>query len=129
MKLKFYLVAILAAATAQIAPLTYAQEVDGSDIDKQLTEREGRINKLTLEEQLKEIGFADDLARGRNIMFCATGISDSSLLPGIRYQNRRVVTHSVLMRARFKTIRYITTHHDLGTKTLRRRSDGLEHPL
>ena len=53
MKLKLYLVAILAAATAQIAPLTYAQEVDGSDIDKQLTEREGKINKLTIEEQLK----------------------------------------------------------------------------
>ena len=26
-------------------------------------------------------------------------------------------------------VRYITTLHDLGTKTLRRRSDGLEHPI
>ena len=53
MKLKLYLVAILAAATTQLAPLACAQEVDGSEIDKQLTEREGKINKLTLEEQLK----------------------------------------------------------------------------
>ena len=53
MKLKLYLVAVLVAATTQLAPLAHAQEVDGSDIDKQLTEREGKINKLTLEEQLK----------------------------------------------------------------------------
>ena len=81
------------------------------------------------EQSLKEVYLADDLARGRNIIFCATGISDSSLLPGIRYEHGRVVTNSVMMRARFKTVRYITTLHDLGTKTLRRRSDGLEHPI
>ena len=53
MKLKLCLAAILAATTTQLAPLACAQEVDGSEIDKQLTEREGKINKLTLEEQLK----------------------------------------------------------------------------
>lgn len=105
----------------------------GGDIQSKMAPRDeaerAQLIKDGFEEQLMEVHFADDLARGKNIMFCATGISDSSLLPGIRYENHRVVTHSVLMRARFKTVRYITTHHDLGTKTLRKRSDGLEHPL
>lgn len=37
-------------------PLASAQEppeVDGTDIDKQLTERQGKINRLSIEEQLK----------------------------------------------------------------------------
>ncbi len=105
----------------------------GGDIQSRMAPRDEaeRVQLIRdgFEEQLQEIYSANDLARGRNIMFCATGISDSSLLPGIAYQNGRVVTHSVLMRARFRTVRYITTHHDLGSKTLRRRSDGLEHPI
>ena len=56
MKFKLCLAAILAAATTQLAPLACAQEVDRSEIDKQLTEREGQNNKLTLEEQFKGEG-------------------------------------------------------------------------
>ena len=34
------------------------------------------------EADLGRIFFADDLANGKNIIFCATGISDSALLRG-----------------------------------------------
>ncbi|MBI3882110.1 MAG: class II fructose-bisphosphatase [Verrucomicrobia bacterium] len=81
------------------------------------------------EEQLREVYYADDLAHGKNIIFCATGISDSSLVPGIKNVNGRAITHSILMRAKHKTVRYITTHHDLSQKTIRLRSSRSEEKL
>ena len=80
-------------------------------------------------ENLKTVYFADDLARGQNILFCATGISDSALLPGVQVRGSTAITHSVLMRARSRTVRYIKTHHDFETKTIRLRSSQREHPI
>ncbi len=39
------------------------------------------------------------------------------------------MTHSVVMRARSRTVRFIKTFHDFETKTIRLRSSGREHPL
>ncbi len=80
-------------------------------------------------EDLNRVFFADDLAHGKNIIFCATGISDSALLPGIKVQGPNTVTHSILMRAKSKTVRFIRASHDLQNKTIRLRSDNREHTL
>jgi fructose-1,6-bisphosphatase II len=80
-------------------------------------------------EELKKVYYADDLASGRNIIFCATGISDSPLLKGVRVQDHIAITHSILMRAKSRTMRHIIAHHDLRTKTVRLRSDNREHRL
>lgn len=37
----------------QLAPFTFGQEVDGSDIRREMREREERVSKLSIEEQLK----------------------------------------------------------------------------
>jgi fructose-1,6-bisphosphatase II len=55
-------------------------------------------------------------------LFCATGISDSPLLPGVKLTGKQAITHSILMRARSRTIRYIRAVHDLGHKTIHLRS-------
>lgn len=81
------------------------------------------------EEDLGRVFFADDLANGENIIFCATGISDSALLRGIRTQGPHTITHSILMRAKSKTVRFIRTSHDLQNKTIRLRSDRREHRI
>src|SRR4029077_11597492 len=39
------------------------------------------------EADLARVYMADDLARGNRILFAATGISDSAMLPGIRYED------------------------------------------
>src|SRR5439155_11136118 len=71
---------------------------------------------------------ADDLANGQNILFCATGISDSALLRGVRaHGGVTAVTHSILMRAKSKTVRFIRARHNLQMKTIRLRSDNREH--
>jgi len=70
-------------------------------------------------ENIKKYGITDlnkiyeteDLAKGDLLTFTATGIIDGPLLSGIKLSNSHIVTHSVVMRAKSKTIRYITTHH------------------
>jgi fructose-1,6-bisphosphatase II len=64
----------------------------------------------------------DELVHGESALFCATGISDSSLLPGVRLTGKYAITHSILMRAYSRTIRYIRAVHDLGHKTIHLRS-------
>ena len=81
------------------------------------------------EKDLGRVFFADDLANGKNIIFCATGISDSALLKGITTQGPHTITHSILMRAKSKTVRFIRASHDLQNKTIRLRSDKSEHRL
>jgi fructose-1,6-bisphosphatase II len=80
------------------------------------------------EKDLDRVYCADDLANGKNIIFCATGISDSALLRGVKTKGAAMgVTHSILMRAKSKTVRFVRTVHNLHTKTIRLRSDQREH--
>jgi fructose-1,6-bisphosphatase II len=81
------------------------------------------------EKDIDRVFYADDLANGKNIIFCATGISDSALLPGIKTEGPNTITHSILMRAKSKTVRFIRASHDLQTKTIRLRSDNREHAI
>ncbi|MBA2431335.1 MAG: class II fructose-bisphosphatase [Chthoniobacterales bacterium] len=81
------------------------------------------------EADLGRVYFADDLANGENIIFCATGISESALLDGVKTKGSTAITHSILMRAKSKTVRFITAQHDLQSKTIRLRSDNREHRI
>jgi fructose-1,6-bisphosphatase II len=81
------------------------------------------------EADLGRVFFADDLANGKNIIFCATGISDSALLRGVKSQGATAVTYSILMRAKSRTVRFIRALHDLQNKTIRLRSDNREHKI
>ena len=81
------------------------------------------------EADLARVYTCDDLAKGKRILFAATGISDSAMLPGIRYENSTAITHSVLLRAKHQTVRYIKSVHNLDLKMVRLRSDAQDHSL
>ena len=70
-----------------------------------------------------------DLARGNNIIFAATGISSSPLLHGVEVRGSIATTHSVLMRARSGTVRFIQAQHNLQKKTIHLRSTSSERPV
>jgi fructose-1,6-bisphosphatase II len=70
-----------------------------------------------------------DLARGDNIVFAATGISNSPLLQGVEVEGMIAKTHSVLMRARSGTVRFIEAHHNLEKKTIHLRSTQIERKI
>jgi fructose-1,6-bisphosphatase II len=72
--------------------------------------------------ELARVYRVDDLVHGESSLFCATGISDSSLLPGVKLTGQKAITHSILMRARSRAIRYIRAVHDLAHKTIHLRS-------
>jgi fructose-1,6-bisphosphatase II len=80
-------------------------------------------------EELNQVYYAKDLAKGSNIIFCATGVSDSPLLRGVRVRGHTAITHSILMRASTRTVRMIEAYHDLANKTIRLRSTNRETPI
>ena len=75
-------------------------------------------------DRLETIFLSKDLARGNRILFVATGILDSPFLPGLKVQGRTAITHTVLMRVRNRTVRFINTHHNLDYKELPLRSES-----
>jgi len=81
------------------------------------------------EDELNWVYTAEEIVPGDSAIFCATGISDSPLLPGVKLIGKTAITHSILMRARSKTVRRIQATHDLERKTLHLRSDSKEHMI
>jgi fructose-1,6-bisphosphatase II len=106
----------------------------GGDMQCKMWPRDGNERKTLIdhgyEKELDRVYSADDLADGKNIIFCATGISDSALLRGVKTKDAATaVTHSILMRAKSRTVRFIRTQHNLQNKTIRLRSDQREHRI
>jgi len=58
----------------------------------------------------------DDLVKSDDVYFSATGITDGDLLKGVRYFSKSAQTHSLVMRARTGTIRFIKAIHRLDKK-------------
>lgn len=52
----------------------------------------------------------EDMARGE-VLFAATGVTDGSLLRGVKRLTSKIVTSSVVMRSWSQTTRWITTEH------------------
>jgi len=82
--------------------------------------------KTCTPSDLQRIYYSEDLVAGESSIFCATGISDSALLPGVKLVGNTAITHSILMRARSKTVRYIRAVHNLSAKTIHLRSSSGE---
>ena len=58
----------------------------------------------------------DDLVRGNDALFVATGITDGEILKGVRYGADAVTTHSVVMRSLTGTVRFVEAEHRLDRK-------------
>jgi fructose-1,6-bisphosphatase II len=53
----------------------------------------------------------DDLVRGDNCFFAATGITDGELLQGVHYDDRGATTQSLVMRSKSGTVRQVDAIH------------------
>lgn len=67
---------------------------------------------------INKIFTMDELVKSDDVIFVATGITDSFLLKEVRYYKRRAVTQTIVMRSTSGTIRHIEAHHDLDRKPL-----------
>jgi fructose-1,6-bisphosphatase II len=81
---------------------------------------QGRLFPRNDEEraQLLEAGFdiervlhTDDLVAGNDVFFAATGVTDGSLLSGVKYWPDGATTYSMVMRSRSGTVRIIEAEH------------------
>lgn len=62
-----------------------------------------------------------DLAKG-DVMFAATGVTDGTMLKGVRRWRDGATTHSIVMRSRSGTVRVIEATHNFEVKPLREES-------
>ena len=56
----------------------------------------------------------DDLVRGDNVFFAATGVTDGELLRGVRFDRQGALTQSLSMRSKSGTSRQIDARHQLS---------------
>ncbi len=58
----------------------------------------------------------EEMAKG-DVMFAATGVTSGALLNGVRRFGHGAYTHSMVMRSKSGTVRYIEANHNFETKT------------
>ena len=76
------------------------------------TQRRGRRIGITdLDRKYKLL----DLASG-DVMFAATGVTNGTMLRGVRRFAGGASTHSVVMRSKSGTVRYVEARHDFTRK-------------
>jgi fructose-1,6-bisphosphatase II len=73
-----------------------------------------RQKAIAAGHDLDRVLTTEDLVRGEDIFFCATGITDGELLRGVRYYADSVQTESIVMRSKSGTIRLVDSLHQLG---------------
>jgi fructose-1,6-bisphosphatase II len=77
------------------------------------------INKPELEERIAKMGIKDknriyeaqDLAPGKQMIFAATGVTDGSLMRGVRFFGEGIRTSSVIMTLKTGRVRFIDSIH------------------
>ncbi|MGD9679395.1 MAG: class II fructose-bisphosphatase [Vulcanibacillus sp.] len=65
---------------------------------------------------INKILMMDDLVKGEDAIFAATGVTDGELLKGVRYHGQTATTQSLVMRAKTGTVRVIDGTHRLEKK-------------
>ncbi|MBI28331.1 MAG: Fructose-1,6-bisphosphatase class 2 [Alphaproteobacteria bacterium MarineAlpha5_Bin11] len=68
-------------------------------------------------KDFNKIYSTSELASG-DVMFAATGVTDGTLLKGVRITNNIAKTHSIVMRSKTKTVRFIEAIHNLTNKKI-----------
>ena len=72
-----------------------------------------RADAIAQGYNLDQVLTTNDLVKGDNCFFAATGVTDGELLTGVRYAPGIVRTQSLVMRSRSGTVRLIDAQHRL----------------
>jgi len=77
-------------------------------------DEKGRATRLGIKDLNRKYGILD-LAKG-DVMFAATGVTDGSMLKGIRRFPGGASTHSIIMRSKTGTVRVVEATHNYRVK-------------
>jgi len=85
----------------------------GGDMQCKLWPRNDEERNAALDDglDLDAVLGIDDLVRGNNVFFSATGITDGQLLEGVRYFGGGAKTHTLVMRSLSGTVRFVEATH------------------
>ncbi len=90
----------------------------GGDMQGRLRPRNAqeieRAKKMGISD-IDRIYTAEELAKGE-VMFAATGVTSGDFLKGVRFFSGGAETHSVVMRSKTGTVRYVQSTHKLDKK-------------
>ena len=86
-------------------------EIQGKLWPKDDAERQKAIDAG---HDLSRVLTTDDLVRGENSFFCATGVTNGDMLRGVTYRPNGATTRSLVMRSKSGTIRRIEAVHQLS---------------
>jgi fructose-1,6-bisphosphatase II len=88
----------------------------GGEMQCRLWPRDDRERHFAKENSLDltQILTTDDLVGSKNVFFAATGVTGGDYLRGVDFTGSRVTTHSVIMRSKTGSIRYMDAHHNLA---------------
>lgn len=89
----------------------------GGEIQCKLWPRDDTERELATEEglDLNQVMTTDDLVDSDNVFFAATGVTGGEFLRAVEFRGEdQVITHSVIMRSKTGSIRYMDAFHDLG---------------
>ena len=78
--------------------------------------QEDKLKEMKMDP--KKIYSQDDLASGKQIIFCATGVTDGDVLKGVRFFGGGARTHSLVMSTQTEKIRFIDTTHVFDKKEI-----------
>jgi fructose-1,6-bisphosphatase II len=117
------------AVTAAVAIKCLGGEILARIWPRDEEEKKSLAEKGYGEKELQRTYTSEDLAQGDRLVFVATGITDNAMLRGVSVNGHIAMTHSVVMRARSRTVRYIKGFHDLRRKTIRLYSEAADKPV
>ncbi len=88
----------------------------GGEIQGRLWPRNDEERRAALDAgyDLEAVLSTEDLVKGDNVFFAATGITDGELLQGVRYHDFGATTQSLVMRSKSGTLRKIDASHPLA---------------
>ena len=79
-------------------------------------DEKARAAKVNITD-LNKIYSLKELAQG-DVMFSATGVTDGTMLPGVKTNKFTGETHSIVMRSKTGTVRHIVGNHNFNIKKL-----------
>jgi fructose-1,6-bisphosphatase II len=85
----------------------------GGEIQGLLAPRNESERQIAIDSgyDLSAVLTTDDLVKGNNCFFAATGVTDGELLRGVRYEHGGARTQSLVMRSKSGTVRMIDARH------------------
>ena len=98
---------------AAVALKCLGGEIQGKLLPQNDAELE-RCKKMGLD--VNRVLRMEDLVKGDDAIFAATGVTDGELLRGVQFKGAYGETHSIVMRAKSGTVRFIEGRHSLKKK-------------